>query len=81
MSAANKGTGSKGAGSAAKSKGSHQSKPSRAGSKKRVMETDLLASGIVTPDDVLSLERATEGERLKTGRGEGSFYSLKPPSF
>ena len=69
MSAANKGTGSKGAGSAAKSKGSHQSKPSRAGAKKKVTEADLLASGNITPDDVLSLEKATEGKKLKSRQG------------
>ena len=60
MSAANKGTGSKGAGSGGKSKGSHLSKP-KAGSKKRLTEADLLGKENITPEDVLCLERATEG--------------------
>lgn len=62
MSAANKGTASKGAGSGGKSKGSHLPKHSKAGSKKQVTEADLLSSENITPEDVLSLERATEGK-------------------
>lgn len=61
--AATKGTGSKGVSNGGKSKGSHLSKQSKAASKGRLTETDLLhKQGNITPEDVLSLEIATEGK-------------------
>lgn len=61
--AVSKGASSKGASSGGKSKGSHPSKQSKPASKGRVAEADLLRKqGGVSPDDVLSLEVATEGE-------------------
>lgn len=62
MSAA-KGAVSKGAGSGGKGKGSHVPKSSKSGSKKRVTEEDLRGSEKITPEDVLCLERATEGQK------------------
>lgn len=61
--AVSKGASSKGACSSGKSKGSHPSKQSRPASKSRVTEADLLRKhGDISPEDVLSLEVATEGE-------------------
>ena len=47
---------------AAKSKGRVLSKTGKAAQKGRMTEADLLSKADIKPEDVLSLEAATEGE-------------------
>ena len=66
---ASKGAGSKSASSGGKGKGGHPSKQGKAASKGKVREADLLLKQFeITPEDVLGLEAATEGERGGAGR-------------
>ena len=49
-------------GSGARSKGNFISRQVKATTKRPVTEDDLLKQQVVTPEDVLALETATEGE-------------------
>ena len=60
--AVNKGASSKGASNSGKGVGSLSSKPGKGGSKGKLTEADLLCKQSIRPEDVLSLEAATEGE-------------------